>query len=450
MATLSFICKSKNSDSLATIYLRLRSGREIDITVPTYLTVNPKNWSNKTQSYKQRMNTPNFDKEAQEIELREIKEFIAKSLNNLVGLSPTKQWLLGSMKSFEALKQPKNEISDSEENLNQYIERFIAEATSGKRLCNSRNTRVPYSEGTLRSLKDFKRAFFSYQGIDTGGTGKRYKNESRDYMPLNFNDITIDFYNDFLSHYYNKGCGANYIGKLVKILKTVMRSAREEGKHSNEEIERKAFKVLTEDVENIYLTEEELRKLYDLDLEDNNKLRIVRDVFLIGCYTALRYSDYGRISKDNIKEINGVKVVEIIQQKTQNKVVIPLKPEAISILEKYDFTMPKTYEQMINEGVKSIGKLAKIDDVINYEVNKGGLRVKQSVPKYLLIKAHTARRTGCTLMYLAGIKPIDIMKISGHRTEKIFLKYIKISKEETAVSLANHPYFKERNLKVVG
>lgn len=62
-------------------------------------------------------------------------------------------------------------------------------------------------------------------------------------------------------------------------------------------------------------------------------------------------------------------------------------------------------------------------------------------PKYELIKTHTARRTGCTNMYLAGIPVIDIMKISGHKTEKEFMKYIKVSKLETAQNLSRHPCF---------
>ena len=69
------------------------------------------------------------------------------------------------------------------------------------------------------------------------------------------------------------------------------------------------------------------------------------------------------------------------------------------------------------------------------------MKVKTTVPKYKLIKTHTARRTGCTLMYLAGIPTIDIMKVSGHKTEKEFLKYIKVGKKETALNLAKHPYF---------
>jgi hypothetical protein len=52
-------------------------------------------------------------------------------------------------------------------------------------------------------------------------------------------------------------------------------------------------------------------------------------------------------------------------------------------------------------------------------------------------------------MYLAGIPTIDIMKISGHKTEKEFLKYINVSKEETAINLSDHPYFNRAGLKVI-
>jgi hypothetical protein len=44
-------------------------------------------------------------------------------------------------------------------------------------------------------------------------------------------------------------------------------------------------------------------------------------------------------------------------------------------------------------------------------------------------------------MYLARIPVIDIMKVSGHKTPKEFLKYIKVSKDETAESLGEQTYF---------
>jgi integrase len=145
---------------------------------------------------------------------------------------------------------------------------------------------------------------------------------------------------------------------------------------------------------------------------------------------------------------NGLKVIDLIQQKTGERVIIPIKPELDEILKKYDYQVPKTFEQKVNERIKDVGELAKITETVIVEENKGGFKVKKDVKKNELIKTHTARRTGCTLMYLAGVPTIDIMKISGHKTEREFLNYIKVGKEETATNLAKHPYFMGSTLRI--
>lgn len=164
---------------------------------------------------------------------------------------------------------------------------------------------------------------------------------------------------------------------------------------------------------------------------------------------AISYAGNNTILTVNIKEIDGIRYIELIQKKTGEKCIIPIRPELDTILQRYDYTLPKTFEQKINEGIKKIGARAKITELIHVETNKGGLKVKTDIKKCDLIMTHTARRTGCSLMYLSGIKVIDIMKISGHKTETEFLKYIRIGKQETAVSLASHPYFRGNTLKIV-
>jgi len=294
-------------------------------------------------------------------------------------------------------------------------------------------------------------SFNTFQGIENEGIKPRKGAKvypKRPYKPLNWNDVTIDIYNDFVEFFYGRGCGANYIGKHIKTFKTIMRSAREEALHSNMEIERKAFKTLTEEIEHIYLTEVELQKLYELDLNDNKHYKEVRDIFLAGCYTAQRYSDYSKLNKSNIKDIDGTNYVELIQKKTGEKCIIPIRPELDVILQRYDYNLPKSIEQKVNKAIKKIGAKAEITEMVHVEKNKGGMIKKTNVKKCELISTHCARRTGITLMYLAEIPIIDIMKISGHRTPKEFLKYVRISKEETAVKLSSHPFFQAK-LKVV-
>ena len=430
MATVKFYLRTK-LDKLAPVYLRMTDTGGVNFIVKTPFKMVPAYWNAKKQTCKDNiLDTEIFTKEdAKKIEDRftELKDKILYESFELKG-PVTLEWLNETVNKYFNKDAPKVET------LRQYIDRFYNEAKAGTRLASAGNTKRRYAYETLRSLKGTKLSFEMFEDE----TGRK----------SNFNDITIDWYNDFLAFYYKRGCGANYIGKHIKNLKTIMRQAREEGLHNNTEIERRSFKALSEPSESIYLTEKEVAAMYAKDLSDNAVYAKVRDVFLCGVYTAQRYSDYSRINKDMIKEEDGVRYIELIQQKTGEKCLIPMRPELETILSRYDYTLPKTFEQKINFNIKEVGKLCDIKEGIVTETFKSGMKVKKTTPKYKLIKTHTARRTGCTLMYLAGVQPIDIMKVSGHKTEREFLKYIKVGKKETAMNLARHPYFLGNPLSV--
>ncbi len=315
-----------------------------------------------------------------------------------------------------------------------YVENFIEEIENGERLVPFTGKR--YTKGTIKNFKGFSSQLKAYQ------KKKRKK--------LKFEDITTDFYDAFVKFFNNKDYSPNTIGRHIKNLKTIMRAARDEGLHTNNEFERKQFKTLKVDSPSIYLSEKELSRIEALDLSENQILDYSRDVFLIGCYTAQRFSDYSRISNDHIQSTSkGNQIVKLIQKKTGVEVQVPVSPKLKAILEKYDYQLPKIYEQKLNLRIKDVGELAGIDTLELIEEIRGGLKVKKQIPKYELIKTHTARRTGATNMYLAGIPPIDIMKITGHQTEKNLLKYIKVTKEETADILAKHSYFNQSPLKAI-
>ena len=113
-----------------------------------------------------------------------------------------------------------------------------------------------------------------------------------------------------------------------------------------------------------------------------------------------------------------------------------------AILKKYGYEPPRVHDQKLNENIKTICNIAKINTPTEIEEIIGGKKVKTVKPKYEMVASHTARRTGATLMYKAGVPTIAIMKITGHKKESTFLKYIKVSKEETAEKLSSHKYFK--------
>ena len=163
-----------------------------------------------------------------------------------------------------------------------------------------------------------------------------------------------------------------------------MRAAKDEGHHINEEMNRKQFKTLRTEIDSVYLTEKDIKKLIEVDLTEKGfeHLEKVRDVFLVGIYTAQRFSDYSRLTKDNFKTLtNGNNVIELHQTKTGEKVTIPVKRELLEILKKYNYELPKTHEQKVNAGIKTICKKAKIKEPIETETIKGGLTIKTTTPK---------------------------------------------------------------------
>ena len=200
------------------------------------------------------------------------------------------------------------------------------------------------------------------------------------------------------------------------------------------------IRIKGEDSCNVYLSLTELSRLHALKL--NRELSQVRDIFLIGSYTALRYSDYTRLSEENFSH----DIISIKTKKTGVRVEIPIHTVVREIIERnggYGFLRYDKSHQNFNVRLKIICKKAGFTEKILIERTEGFNIVKKLVPKYQLISSHTARRSGATNMYLAGISPFRIMLITGHTTEKSFYRYIRIQKEENAISLLNHPFFQQ-------
>lgn len=297
--------------------------------------------------------------------------------------------------------------------------------------------------------------FFNFY-LDTSGiadsTKKAYRQTERDLrvyeqsknLKLTFDKVDIDFHDDFIIFLKDKNYSPNTIGDRIKVLKAIMRSSHDRGLHNNTDYQKKAFNKPTEQTTATYLTEKELQALYSLDLSANKKLDNVRDWFLIASYSGLRFSDFSRLTENNIKN----DVISIKTQKTGVNVIVPIHTIVKLILEKHSYSLPKVMSnQKFNEYIKDVCELAEIKEPIIVEETKGNLKTRKPQPKHKLISAHTARRSFATNAFLAGVPTIQIMKLTGHKTEKVFMKYIKISESENAKKLQLHPFFNRMIVK---
>lgn len=269
-------------------------------------------------------------------------------------------------------------------------------------------------------------------------TLKEFKQESK--RSLHLDSIDLEFYDQYVDYLTRKNYGKNSIGTFIKNIKVFMNEAVDRKLTSNMQFKNKRFRTLEEHSETIYLTESEIKSLYELPLDNNKRLEKVRDLFIIACYTGLRFSDLMQLRKENINQEGNL--VRIRTQKTDEVVIIPLKGYVREILSKYEGIPPQSLSnQKMNDYLKELGEMAKIEDDIIITATKGGIRNVVNFKKWELITTHTARRSFATNAYLSNVPTISIMKITGHKTEKSFLKYIKISQEDNANKLLSHPFF---------
>ena len=251
---------------------------------------------------------------------------------------------------------------------------------------------------------------------------------------IKFSEVTAKWIEGYVMYLESKGYTINYIGTQVKNLKAVMSRALDDGLHSNTDY--KKAKRMEEDSDAVYLTKEEIAKLEDCVLFTPRE-KATRDLFLVGYYTAMRFSDYSRLSMNDI--VDGR--LKVCTMKTGEQVVIPANPKLVAILQRYGGRVPRLDQSDFNETIKVVCREAGIDDIVPHTITKGGRKTTDYAPKYALVTSHTARRSGATNMYLSGIKEEMIMMITGHRTYSSFRKYIRITKEENADMLSSNEFF---------
>lgn len=251
-------------------------------------------------------------------------------------------------------------------------------------------------------------------------------------------DITPVWADALMSRMEKRGASVNYIGQMLLLTKQAMKIGLKKKYHGNEEYT--DIDIVQEDSFSVYLTREEVDRIWEHHFDKPN-LAKARDIFIVGIYTASRHSDYSRLTMDNVHG----QLLDFIQTKTGGRVIMPCSPRIVEVMKRHDGRVPKYTRVNMNKLIKEVCREVGIDDVIEVPKSKRKiLRKKDGEPvyKWELVGTHTARRTGATLLYLAGVPTIQCMMITGHRTESSFLKYIKVTGEENARALMNCSFFK--------
>ena len=361
----------------------------------------------------------------------ELAKAIAKNQAKLAAINDGASEEVIEKKEAEAeKKERKPKVKPAAE----YMDEFIREESRLKE----------WSLETLKMVKSFKNHLLKFK-----------KTAGLDYYDKNGLDKFIT--------YLRSDCGLeeNSVQKQYKNLTWFLRWAIRKGYTQIRDVEsyEPVFKTVKKPV--IFLTKEELDKLYKLEIPasgtvlklkthegreyektvmDSAAMSKARDLFCFCAFTSLRYSDVVEVRKTDIHQ----GVMTITTQKTHDRLPIVLHKNALAILEKYkdeDFkngkALPYITNQQMNRALKDLGEICGFNTPYTITCYRNGTRYDEVYPKYELIGTHTGRKTFICFALSNGVPPDVVMKFTGHCDYKSMKPYIDIteSAKRDAISL---------------
>jgi len=268
---------------------------------------------------------------------------------------------------------------------------------------------------------------------------KRYK--------ITFDSIDLVFYDkfkDFLlsqkikrSEEDETGLLNDSISKYFATLKTFMQWSLDRNYHANTMFKHNQFSAKKKSKNEIVtLTEEELMRIYNLDLSATPYREKVRDLFCFAAFTGQRWSDIEQFRKEDVRD--GWWIFE--SKKTKETMRIPFVGftlPALQILKKYNFDLPVLIQQTFNKEIKKIGEKAEITEPVTLYRYSGSKKISISKAKYKFIASHMARRSCVTILLQRGVPATTVMKLTGHKDLKTLMRYENTSEDALAEALKN-------------
>ena len=455
----NYFLRTKKEKGTASVYLRVQKRNpKLNILVCSKVSVDIQQWDKVTQDVAK---WNDYCKTQDGRKVKETLDSISSAIDNLISQGIYDKARIDEV--VEAIvfreERERQRIQEEEERQEQERLRQIKEQEEEARKADV----ILFLENFLEGIKNgrIKNGAENYT-LNTCKVWSNFLGILKRFIqisPFTWKDINKALADRFVSFMEKNGYMVTSINKYIICFKAMIQNAMDQELHNNL-IALRAFSKKkiqeTDKAKEIYLTKAELQALYEMPLEGLKDK--VRDVFLVGCYTCQRFSDYARLEKENFTTTaKGTKVVRIVQEKTGNDVVIPiLNDNLLHIAAKYGYDIPKVNDVILNRYIKQILKelsstvpsLARKErtlltmkerekekqGLVSFERDNKGNVIK---PRYELVSSHTARRSGITNLYLSGnFDTYQMMSISGHRDEKTFYEYIKLSSDEVADSIA--------------
>lgn len=403
----------KRANPYCKIYVRLWQSKTYDFTASTGMQINCEFWSATNQKVKNKVDAT--DKDFINSKLMDLRKYITESYNveYNTGLSIATHWLKNKVDIFF---NRVNENQPHKTYFTDWIKIFIDNANKrlhkGKTITNS----------TIKKYTTTLNNLLAYEAT----TGKK----------LRFEEVTLNFYFDFVDYCRNtQKLGINTIGTRVKVVKLFCKQIDLDGLPISQQYKHPEFVAQAEQATDIYLTNSEIDKLFNLNLNNDLRLDNTRDLLIIGLNTGLRVSDFMRLDISHIQE----DTIRIKAKKTGKTAEIPINTQIAETLKKRNGNLPHAIsEQKFNQYIKELGRLVGFNDTVQGAKmdSETKRKVKGTFKKWELMTSHICRRSFATNLY-GKIPTPTIMAITGHATETQFLTYIKKTTAENTEVLRN-------------
>jgi len=409
MLKLHFLLRNPTKKGRTAIYATVRYHGKVLILFPGK-SIDTAHWTNKNGTNKPKPIPENkaliSDLKDYEDRVSEIYDELDKEYESVVPTQVLKKAVYGK-KIFKSTKTERIEKKETPMSIIEFFRVLMEDSRTGDRRGPRREKLNP------NSIKPYQSALNHFTNFQ--------ESKRKEYFLKDVDQKLINGFTTYLE--VTKNLAFNACAKYLTVFKLLISYAYEKGFIDGSKLHTLKFNITRAKSDNIYLNEKEIEAIANLENLPTKLYDTVRDLLVISCWTGLRFSDFSRLRLQNIHD----GFISITQQKVSAKVVIPVHKMVRQILEKYPDGLPKCPpNQVFNRYLKDIGKLVPALDV---EFEKKVARSSNNEPevfkKYDLIMSHSGRRSFCTNMYLKGIAVPTIMAISGHKTQEVFLKYIK-------------------------
>lgn len=305
------------------------------------------------------------------------------------------------------------------------FKQFIRDSETGKRLKKNGekltpNTILNYHYVFQNLVKFSQETEFELRVCDITKLNKRELASEKNYWKK--------FYKNYTEFLYKKGCFDNYVGSNIKVIRVFFNYLKFEKDIFTGDYH-KLFYVRKEEIDILVLSPEQLKFLIHDD-EFDQKLtasqRRIKDVFVFGCTTGLRYSDIFSLTNKNIEKTDGEWYLKLKSQKTKTYSFIKLPAYAVAIYKRYEQKTSRTplFGKLsifnFNRGLKNIGELADFTSPVETSRERLGKAKKITKSKDTgerfcdKMSSHMMRRTAITTLLILGMPEHLVRKVSGH------------------------------------